>query len=204
MATEVVAEIGMKFDKKDVVIVALAKIEAELRKRIRESKADVIDIDTKIAELENEFKENGKSNIPKLILDKQKAFDKAISDAKVSGNLKTGINHSVGVNNTSQNVYTLYIDEVDGRNGVTIFESNIKLYPRQTAILKEHSSLYDKRAQRVEDGIGAKKQLQDLPAAERQMTAVVIEHEMNQTKKGKAIIDALTKNYLNSMKLLEM
>lgn len=201
---EVVAEIGMKFDKKDVVIVALAKIEAELRKRVRESKADVVDIDTKVAELENEFREVGESNTPKLVLDKKGLFDKAITGAKVGSSLETRISHSVGVNESSNNVYTLFMEQIDGRDGVTIFESNIKLYARQTAILKELDLLNNRRAQRVEDGINAKKQLQDLPAAERQMTAVVIEHEMSQTKKGKAIIDALAKNYLNSMKLLEM
>lgn len=205
--TNLVAEIGMKFDKNDIVIVAVAKIEAEIRKNIRESGADIAKIDEKFIQIEKEFRNNGESNIPKVLLDKKKIIEKALSSAKIS-NMNININHAAALNKDAQNVYTLSICESDeGRNkgyNIMLASSKTKLSKRQTDILNERQSLFEKREQRIKDGVDAKKQLQDLPAAERQMKAVVVEHEMSKSKEGQAVIKVLTDKYLSKMKQIEM
>lgn len=199
-------EIGMNFDKNDVVIVAMAKIESEIRRNIRESKNEISRIDKKIIDIDNEYRKNGKDNPPKVVVDKEKFYNDVIKKSKDSLGVITV--HSVANNKDSLNSYSVMLQELDqdGKvlRSIYILQKNTSLTARQKAILKEMDNLLKERETQVSRGVDWKKKLNDIPAAERQMKAVVVESELNKSKEGKALVDLLTKNYLGKIKEIEM
>lgn len=204
----IVSEIGMKFNKDDIVIVAIAKIEKEIRKNIRESKARIKDIDEKINLLRSEFPKDGKSNIPKSLSKKKDLLEKSFKSSRMDKIMKIDIVHSVSMSENSLNSYSLVFVRMDDEGhrfgSIEAISESSKLTQRQKAILKEHESLTKSRQDEIDNGVLWKRKLQDIPAAERQMKAIVIENEMKKTSEGAAIVDLLTKNYMKTMQQIEM
>jgi hypothetical protein len=205
---EVLSEVGMEFDKNDVVIVAVAKIEAKIRSNVRAAKAEVKSLENEIKNLKTEFNTETKKSFPKTAEIKLKVFKDAIKKAKMSSDLEMEKKSKSNMHEESLNKHTIRIVTLDEHkqrvNSWGIFTTATQLTSRQKAILKSVEQLDKKKDENVQAGIDAKKMLQDMPAAERQMKAVVVESVLKKSKDGKALVDLLTKQYTTTMKRIEM
>lgn len=205
---EVLTGTEMKFDKNDVAIVAIAKIEEEIRKNIKQSKDRVIAIDDELNKLSREYTRDGKKTYPSQIDSKEKFFIDMIKKGKLEKEMGIKKDHHVIFGEGNENVYDLSLLKLDRKgkavSSMHILQVTTALSKRQKEIIQESKKLSTERDSNVKNGVEWKKKLQDIPAAERQMKAVIIENELNKSKEGKALVELLKNNYMDRIKAIEM
>ena len=197
---EVVTKVD--FDKQDIVTVAVAKIEALIRKKVRGFKESRDTFANMIAVSKEKIGDIGEANPPKSMKSKLVKLDKGL---KASGVLKTIGVQIVFEHHHNKNYYTLqfYKHEKPSRT--------LNIAYTETAYTKAQKSLDEKiekmqkqKGIAITEGVTWKSKLSDMSAVERQMRAKVVEAELNKTAEGKALIHVLTKDYEDTIKMLEM
>jgi len=205
MAEKFVPEISIKFDKQDIVTVALAKIEANIIGTVREAKAEVTAMKNKVNKLNAELPKIGAKNVPVTLVKKQIVLDKTLKALKVKKKFIAEITYDLGA---EVNTYSLVVNSVttDGRKVSTmVFVTERTPFTKvQKDIRKTITQCLTKETQAINRGVEWKAKLSDMHRAERQMRAVVVESELSKTKDGRAMVDLLTAKYMDTIKLIEM
>jgi hypothetical protein len=190
----------VELNKQDVVTVAMAKIEMHIRKNVRESKKKIGELEQLISEAENEIKALSKAGIPKAMKTKQEKLDKGIKAAGIKD-----INVNITVQDLSSRHSTNYLLVLDGSsNHITVETAFIDYTKAQMKLVDSIKEMKKQKDAIAEDAVRWKSKLSDMTALERQMRAKVVESELSKTKDGKALIAVLTKDYEETVNLLEM
>lgn len=74
----------------------------------------------------------------------------------------------------------------------------------QKDLIEKRKKMMETKEVIADDAVKWKAKLSDMAAVERQMRAKVVESELSKTKDGKALVAILTKNYEETIDLLEM
>ncbi len=200
-APEIVTRIN--FDKQDIVTVAMAKVEVLIRKNVRQCKEQRNSLTDQMTEAQKQIVSIGENNAPKGMAQKAGKLEKSFKTAGLSKTLKTEISFIL---NRESNYYSLFICQQKSKP-----ERKLEVISQEIALTKGQQSLKDKvvkmqnaQVHIIADGVKWKTKLSDMVAIERQMRAKVVEEQLNKTTEGKALVDLLTKNYEQAIKLLEM
>ena len=196
---------NINFDKQDIVTVAMAKIEALVRKNVRDFKAKRNNLIKEIEEANKMIVSYGEKNPPKEITKKLAQIEKAFKAAGISKTVGSRIRFRL----TNKNDYELQIARKDESSDFTnetigLTYKSVPYSSTQNSLTKKIETMEEQKEKAISDGVAWKEKLSDMSAVERQMRAKVVEAELNKTAEGKALIDVLTKNYEDTLKLIEM
>lgn len=198
--------VGIDFDKQDVVTVAVANIEAMIRKEVRVSKTRRDELNEEITDTNNAIKLSGEKSVPKAMTQKFTQIEKALKFAGLVKTIGARIRFDFS---GSTNDYQLHITEKDKsgeftRQSISIMYKSTGLTSVQKSLVEKVKKMEKERAGVINYGVEWKSKLSDMSAVERQMRAKVVEAQLNKTTEGKALVELLTKNYKETIKLLEM
>lgn len=203
-----IAKFDVNFDKNDVVVVAIAKIENKIRKEIRNVKSDIAAIDKQITALDKEITRESKKTVPGVLVNKKDILTKALKDTNLDDALEMDVETSAPQHHDGENYHKLIVYKLDKHkkrhHGDVIEDIYIAQTDRQKEIYDEIKAHKERREQRLEDGVNFKRQLQEVPAAERQMRAIVVEDELRKTEEGTRLVQLLEEKYENTIKELEI
>ena len=200
---EVVTKVD--FDKQDIVTVAMAKIERLIRKKVRELKTSRDHCAGKIIEANKMISSFGENNLPKEMVKKLVQMEKGFKVAGISKIIGGEIKFYL----TNKNDYELKISKKNESGdftglSISIMFKSVSYSKTQNKFKKEIEKVEEAKNQAITEGVTWKSKLSDMAAIERQMRAKVVEAELYKTAEGKALVDILTKNYEDTIKLLEM
>ena len=185
-APAIVAE--MQIDKKDIVDVALAKIESQIRSEIKAGKAE-------IKRLERECASN------------ERAQDRALGKIK-SDVIEIGRVHfnsafkAIGEKSmvsVEQQVYS-YDNETDLPDIIMVrlsvcqrivLEEKVNASPEQISLVKAKQALLKELAEAKAKTVEWRSKLSDMPIIERQMKARVVESQLSKTAEGQDLLQAM-------------
>ena len=110
---------------------------------------------------------------------------------------------------TNKNDYELKISKKNESgdftiSSISIMFKSVSYSKTQNNLKKEIKRIEEAKDKAISEGVTWKSKLSDMSAIERQMRAKVVEAELNKTAEGKALVDVLTKNYEDTIKMLEM
>lgn len=197
---------NVELNKQDVVTVAMAKIEMHIRKKVREAKSRIKELDEERAKALNEIYVICKSSIPKPMEIKRQKIENAFNqaglkdcsvrvDAECDSARQTN-KYTLSVIKEKNNNFSrqlMYIDTLDADYTKT-----------QKDLIEKRKKMMETKEVIADDAVKWKAKLSDMAAVERQMRAKVVESELSKTKDGKALVAILTKNYEETIDLLEM
>jgi len=205
MVKEVEVTTTVELNKQDVVTVAMAKIESHVRKRVREAKQKISELDKLIGEKQLLVETESERIIPAPMLARRRKMEKGVRDAGFK-DIVYRIN-SEQFENTKTNRYTASINkETDrGISHAIVLEIEIKDFNKsQSNAIDDIAKMRKQKSDLADEAVRWKSKLSDMAAVERQMRAKVVESELEKTKDGKALIAILTKDYEETINLLEM
>jgi len=206
MAKELEITTTMDFDKQDIVTVAVANIEALIRKNVRDSKARRNELTKKIADTHRAIQSAGETSVPKVMAQKSAQIEKALKSAGLVKTIGARIKFNLA---DLTNDYQLHIVKKDNlgkfiKESISIMYKSTDFTKKQKALMEKVSKMEKNKTTIISDGVKWKAKLSDMSAVERQMRAKVVEAQLNKTAEGKALVNILTKNYEKTIKLIEM
>jgi hypothetical protein len=199
----------MRFDKQDIVIVAMAKIEANIRGKVKSFKAKANFLNSEIEQATKEIPKFGEAAPPLGFVVKMNSLNKALKTAKLGKEVQWNIAYTC-VTGLEENRYHLMLSHLDSKGGFVpnsgaVAATHVTPFSRvQSDYLKKIEKYTQDETDAIDQGIEWKSKLKDMPAAERQMRAVVVEAELKKTKTGKALVKLLTDNYEETIKKISM
>jgi len=195
----------VELNKQDVVTVAMAKIESHIRKRVREAKKKISELDKLIGEKQLFIETESERIIPAPMLAKRKKMERGVRDAGFK-DIVYRINFEQ-FENSKTNRYTASIMKgtEDRISHVIVLETEVKDFNKsQSNAIDDIAKMRKQKSDLADEAVKWKSKLSDMAAVERQMRAKVVESELEKTKDGKALIAILTKDYEETINLLEM
>ena len=194
----------MNLDKSDIVKVAVAHGERMLKKQFADLTRQADEFEKKRKELDNEL-----DAIAKKVFT-SKALERKIADLRkaldVLATEEIAIETNVIFNRPAkENFFKIFLHAKTPHDGNLCFDIHKTVKPatkRQLAILEEINTLTEKHKANIQMAAEVRKKLADIPSLERQAHAALVESELAQTKDGKALIDAVTRNLEDTIKLL--
>jgi hypothetical protein len=204
-------------DKQDIVTVAIARGESKIRGTIKQLQVEAAELNAKI-EINNELIQKlGEASV-------SSALAVALADGESAAGMLSDYGVKVEVSEKRVDVMGItnfwkdpsglkanignVIMRSSGENGriSNIILKSVALPPTQAQIdlAKYNYDLAMQHQKIVTEAVNWKKKLYDMPAFERQMRAVVVQDQLNKTQNGKAVLDALDKNFEQAIQMIGM
>lgn len=197
--------INLKFDKNDMVLIAVAKAEKKLRDMIALENNNKKDAEERVADLQGKLQVDAEKNIPSKI-------SQLVRDVKVLAN-KLGKMPSVGISHTFKDVWDKDEQQYDNR-----YVINVKFPHGDNPGFKVEYTTPQTTAQRnirdqitvtrkayelaVSEALKWKEKLADIDTFERQIKAHVVERQLQQTEEGKKLLNAMDTNFEGTLEMI--
>jgi len=203
MTEELQITTGIDYNKHDVVTVAIAKIEANIRKKVRDAKAEANRLKAEIDVMEKEIPDIGEKTVPTVMKKQVEILNKALTAAKLGKTEEWLIVYNCH-SHRKENSYTLVLKTKDNKSMKTVLNEIYPFNKTQKNLAEKIIECRKRMQEHADYGVEWKAKLNDMDAAERQMRAVVVENELNKTKDGKLLVKLLTDNYEDTIKKISM
>ena len=205
-------EAVIKINQKDLVTVAVAEGENQMREKLRELRGIVNKLKAQIKETNKRVKKLGETHLRK----KLKAKYDALRDAVYAFNklLGDGMQMDIIVNDnprsdlTNYNTAKIFLRK-DRENAGTyrdrsmvFWEEDFEFTAEQKKLVEKLEKLENDKKDTLNEAMRWRKRLSDIPSLERQIRARVVKDQMQKTKEGRALIDAMMTNFTDTVKML--
>jgi len=201
---------NVNFDKNDVILVAVAKAEKQLRKNVKEEMEKQKAAEERVKEID-ELLDKEADTYPhavKLIVKKvtelAKMYDVDAKEVKPVIDIEHEINYGYGDSepNEEGNRYTVsYKHRRSGYVSIRVIKDT-PLTAIQKNLCKQKRTAKEEAQIHQSTALEWKRKLSDIDTFERQIKAYVIEQSLGTTEEGKKLLESMDKNFENTIKMI--
>jgi hypothetical protein len=209
----IMTQAELQFDKNDIAAIAVAEAEKKMRMTIKELRAQLIDNDKAIGNVEEEIELLGSQIIDVKLKPKLKLIKAGLKVTKIK-NFSVELHESIEVFPIDQvessypiNGYSIHVGIMNQTSKlfdshICIEKDSLKATQLQITAMKKYRVLKQQKDQLTQDSLDWRRKLGDMPALERQIKAALAKRQIESAKGGKELIQNLLKNFENDLKML--
>lgn len=199
----VMTELNIGMDQ--MVSVGVAKLERQLKTKIKEIRATIDVLKKKIEKLNGSMPKMAEAALPDVVKKARKKFETAIKSLEIKDvTFDTLINVDT---DKQKNLYELTMTKNEGnyyggKSTIKLVKHSCAFTPDQKKCLDELSSMGTSLQTNNRMIVTLQQKLADAPAMERQMKARIVEQQLSTSEAGKQILDNMLANFDIDLEML--